>query len=194
MDFELPLDYFVIDRILNPLTQKIQKLVGLDCFFWARLALVLAIICEAVTLFFMSMILFQATFFSLLMAFSTIAMMTSHFHFLFCRIHGVESVRDFVYAELEKGRFNPLILNPRWYSRFVFNTMFQLIILFHDGLGMLVFIIIAFAPYQLEYVIQCLCACTPLPPQKSKLRKALDSLSAKFSEELSGEGGGLQPA
>ncbi len=192
MDFELPADYFVIDRIFNPLTQKIQRLVGLDCFFWARLTLVLAIICEAVIIFLLSMI-FSVPLFSVLMILGTAFMAVDHVYFLSSRIRGVKSVRDFVYRELEEGRSNPLILNPRWYSKFVFITMVQLIMLFHDGLGMLVFIIITYAPYQLEYVIQCLCACTPLPPQKSKLRKALDSLKAKFSETLGGGGEELQP-
>jgi hypothetical protein len=191
--FRVPPDALFILFLFEPFSQKCQRLVGLDCFFWAKLSMRIG----AITIY---LILGAVIFLSpalpllllLILATALICVRVKHHHRRRCHACNIDCIKKEVYKELAQGMRNFRILDPnRWYLG-VMSTV--LIVSYMMLTGMSPVLAVAFGiihiPYFLEYGTQCFCACTPLPPNKSKLREKWEALKEWWAEQKEG---GLVP-
>ena len=99
-------------------------------------------------------------------------------HRLRCKNCGIAEIKKFVYEMVESGQRSPFILMTRhlFGPALAFGVCETIdIIKGHDWL----YITIATSlrvPWVMGYLSSCFWSCTPLPPQKSKLREGLDKL------------------
>ncbi len=190
---ELPLDVKFIDGTIEPLTQKLQRLIGVDCFFWAKLSFIVAVIANILLL-----LLF---FFYLILSFSKgsfldstedcIVIIVNVFILLYllhewrCKSCGVKATRRRVYEMIESGLKNPLILFPRPLM-FLAITFLVLTILDLSQMSY-INVLVGFVfktPFVIGYLATCFKACTPLPPKKSRLGEIADKVKEFFTEPI----------
>lgn len=200
----LPLDFIFIDKTLEPLTQKIQRLIGADCFFWAKISLWISMICGALTILVCTLgIVYifrfpsnKVEWFLLLplVIFMHLTLLLVHWHRLFSPEHGLKKLQRSVYQMVARGEKNPLILVRRSLCLAAFWFVLLTVVEFRFPLLWILVVSVMKAPFVIGYMNECFCSCTPLPPQKSKLRSAVEVAKEKVTEAFAGGGGVPEPA
>ena len=196
-NFRLPADFFFIDKVLEPLTQKIQKYFGLDCFFWAKICSWFSLVCAGVTLFCI-ILLFPSCIRSGTLKWSVLLSLLLWVYIIMMEVHwknlrsneeevGINAVKKIAYEAVERGEKNPLIFKPRSLLGSTLGLILM-ILMFELNLGV-IWIFIGFipkVPFVFGYFTQCLCSCTPLPPKKSVLRSKVEAMQELFVRGFSG--------
>lgn len=198
-NFRLPVDFFFIDKVVEPLTQKIQKYFGLDCFFWAKIYLWICQIFSAVSITFSLLMLLVSLgrlspfwiFVSLVS--SSIQSLIFHYHWIILRSQaiGLPQFKKIAYKAVENGERNPLTLIPR--SLLTTAMWFIVVPFFYLASSTWwedLIDCVWKAPFVFGYFAQCLYSCTPLPPKKSVLRAKIEVMQELFTQ---GFGGGPEP-
>lgn len=188
-NFRLPADFFFIDKVVEPLTQKIQKYFGLDCFFWSKICLWICQICGAVSIVFALLLAFVSLAnmnpFWLLISLVTILMQSQlflcHYIILASQTLGLAQFKRIAYRAVENGERNPLLLFPR--SLMFAGVTFTILTFLPPTTswwGILIDCVWK-TPFVLGYFAQCLYSCTPIPPKKSVLRAKIEAAQELFA-------------
>ena len=190
---ELPPDGKFVYRIIEPLTQKLQRLIGVDCFFWATLSFTVALIANTLTLliFFFYLVSSCSKGFTMSSIEDFFVIVVYIFLRLYlqhewkCEIHGVKTTKKRVYEMIELGLKNPLILFRRpLMSIAIAFLAFAVLDLIHSSPISLLVGFVFESPFIIGYLATCFKACTPLPPRRSKLGEATDKVKKFFTEPI----------
>ncbi len=182
---KIPPDFWLITKVFEPLTQKIQRWIGIDCFFWSKTCFVIAIITGWIRI---GMIILSGLILpsSISNSILTTLFFLIHYcllkfnrHEMLCEEHGLPLAKKLGYEAVKDGCKNPFLFSPRrylflWAMIESFSTIIGLIL----GVPILLILgaVLRDSPATFGYLGSALMACTPLPPQKSKLREGFEKL------------------
>ncbi len=181
--FIVPADVNFIERWIEPAAQKIQRFVGLDCFFWGTIAFWISLIFAVVNILLFSVTIavslhtgkFSNVLLGGLCLWVLITLRKHTWHNLTCHDCGIRAQRKLAYEMLVDGYKNPFLFQPR--NLLLTALLMILITITEIGFPWQTILVIALfkAPFVAGYIGQALCSCTPLPPGKSKLRQAWEA-------------------
>ncbi len=176
-----PADFALIDKFVEPVTQKIQKYFGIDCFFWSGVCFVLAGLSSIVSIFIWSVELSDSPVKMLFMIWLDYQfILLSHHLVLSNDEFNLANIKKGVYLKLAEGHRNQLI----WCHRPLFPLSMYLTITIvwkaceYTSTDTIMTSIVKL-PFIFGYAGSCFIACTPLPPNKSKAREALEKLKER---------------
>lgn len=182
---KIPLDFLFIVKVLDPLTQKIQRWVGLDCFFWSKICFVIAIVTGwiRIGMIILSGLILPSSIsngvLTTLLFFIHYGLLNWNRHEMLCEKHGLPLGRKLGYEAVEQGCKNPFLLSPRRHL-FLWAMIESIFTIIRLILGVPILLILGgalrSAPATFGYLGSALMACTPLPPKKSKLREGFEKL------------------
>lgn len=191
-----PPDFWLITKVLEPLTQKIQRWIGLDCFFWSKWSFVIAIVTGYIR---MGDIIISGLTIPSSIGTSLLVMISLLIHYcivklnkheMVCEEHGLPLARKLGYEAIEEGCKNPFLFSPRRYLFFwaMVELVFLFILFVVAPLLVALLSTLRAGPIVFGYLGTALMACTPLPPQKSKLREGLEKLKELLTPTPADEG------
>lgn len=176
----LPPDMRIVEYFFEPKMQFIQKWIGLDCFFFARIAFLIGCLCGVVTtipIFSLGSVGFGQGYYGKALPLFISAIFTGAFTIMqwgFMR-YGVSFAKQIAYEHLLSGAKNPLLIGHRVF--FYLTAIFTPFVIgcMSNPWPVLALNLAFYGTFLSGYIGQALCSCTPLPPGKSKLRQALDA-------------------
>lgn len=179
-NFWIEADRIFVLKICEPISRFIQKWIGIDCFVWAYASMTVALASSLLLLLWLSNIPFE---FSevIFVPISISVIAYKAYDYLWCKETGHVVIRKRAYDSLDKGLRNPEFLKFRFSFVFFFLSGVSVLgIAVRLPLAFLLFSLTLNSPIIAYYIAKAFSACTPLPPNKSKLRQGMETLWSKL--------------
>ena len=169
----MKIDSWLIDSVFQPFSHWFQRLTGKDNFYLARMVLYTQLFCVGIMTTWFPLVLI---FLLLLCPFVTIAL-----------IKIISITENVCHEDLVSGCRNryynaPMVVLTRMFAVFSFFLLQMQMVRMEIDIGFVTGMSAAHFTVCISVIIVLyLCACTPLPPGESKIRKWLNSLKGSFS-------------